>query len=348
MRFHPLLGALVLCLACAESAATIFDAGDIVPDAGMAPDSGHAALGASCNPATASSCTSALICDAQSGVCRLPRYGEACDPSVGCASVPMGMQCLQATYAGSALQACLIPCTSQDSSNCPYGTSCGDPNLPGYCSAQGSGGCTPGSTCALGPGLAGTCVAVGTQNACLADGEVLDRYGACNPDATNAQSSALCGAGFICEAESGGLGSDPSDGFCFPICQAQSDCLDSEHCAEGSTFRLGLCRPGIACSLDSAACGAWAVCVPDSADGLGGGCLQLVSNPGQEGQACQPPQTPTDAIPCVSGACLAIGDGGPTCQALCQLNGGKPVCPSAESCQSLSQAPAAAVLGVCE
>jgi hypothetical protein len=260
----------------------------------------------------------------------------------------VGMVCKQATFAGSSLQACLIACTSQDSSQCPYGTSCGDPNLPGYCSSQGSGSCTPGSSCALGPGLSGSCVAVGTHNACLADGQVLDRYGACNPQATNGQSSSLCAAGFICEGEGAGLGADPTRGFCFPICQAQSDCLGSEHCSEGSTFRLGVCRPGTACSLDLVPpCNAFTVCVPDSANGPGGGCLLPAPDAGEVGQACEPQQSPTDAVPCESGACLADGSGGLTCQALCGLDGGRPECPPTESCQPLPQAPAAAVLGVC-
>jgi len=350
MRAFPLAGALFLCLltACGSSSPSIVDSG-FRPDAAVT-DSGTPLPGGSCNPAAAASCPSALICDADSHQCRLPRYGEACDADAGCAAEPQGMTCTETTFAGSPLVACLIPCSSQNSSGCPYGTSCGDPNLPGYCSAEGSGSCTPGSSCTLGPSLTGTCVATGSHNTCLALGQIMDRYGSCNPDATNAQSSSLCGSGYICEAQSAGLGSYGDNGFCFPLCQAQSDCQPSEHCSEGSTFRLGVCRPGIACSIDLADCTAFTVCVPDSVNGLGGGCLPLTANPGHLGDSCQEPQVPTDPVSCLSGACLEDGDGGFACAALCDLvagAGGKTFCNNGQRCESVPQAPATAEIGVC-
>jgi hypothetical protein len=352
MRVLPLLGAVFIWSACGSSSSLIADSG-YTPDSGS-PDAGLSGLGGVCNPSGSPSCPEALICDSQTDVCRLPRYGDACDPSVGCATEPMGMMCTETTYEGSPVYACLIACSAQDSSKCPYGSSCGDPNLPGYCSGAGSTSCTPGQPCALGPDVQGVCVSTSGYNTCLATGVVRSRYGSCNPNATNNQSNTLCGSGstpdggvFVCEGSSGGLGMDPNAGFCFPICQSQSDCLASEHCSEGSTFRLGVCRPGIACSIDQPSCPWETVCVPDSVNSLSGGCLALSSSPGALGQACQPPATPVDPVPCSSGACLPV-DGGNICSDLCNLDGGKPTCPADLSCQSLQMAPATATIGVCQ
>jgi hypothetical protein len=346
MRTSPLVGALILCAACSSSASLAGDGG-YFPDSGQ-PDAGQLMVGASCNPVGSPSCPTALICDTLTDLCRLPRYGDACDPSVGCAAVPAGMVCTQTTYEGSPVFACLIACSAQDSSNCPYGSSCGDPNLPGYCSGSGSTSCTLGQSCNLGPGVEGKCVSTGGHNTCLATGAVLTRYGPCNPNATNAQSTTLCSSGFVCEGNSSGLGTDPNDGFCFPICQSQSDCNSTQHCSEGSTFRLGVCRPGVACSIDAPSCSVDRICVPDSANGLGGGCLPLVLSPGALGASCQPIQSPTDPEPCLSGACVPeVADGGGVCSALCDLSGGQPTCASGTTCQALPQAPVSAVIGVC-
>jgi hypothetical protein len=346
MRTSPLVGALILFGACGSASLAPVDSGFVADSGPM--DAGFPGLGGACNPTGSPGCPSALICDALTDLCRLPRYGDACDPTVGCASDPAGMHCTETTYEGSPVYACLIACSAQDSSDCPYGSSCGDPNLPGYCSGAGSASCTPGAPCTLGPGVEGTCITTSGNNTCLATGMVRSRYGLCNPNATNGESNKLCGSGFVCEGSSAGLGADPNAGFCFPICQSQSDCLDSEHCSEGSTFRLGVCRPGISCSIDMASCPAYTTCVPDSANGLIGGCLQLESSASPLGQSCQPPQTPLDPVPCQSGACLpGAGDAGDSCSALCALSGARPFCPAGLACQPLSQAPATAVIGVC-
>jgi hypothetical protein len=196
----------------------------------------------------------------------------------------------------------------------------------------------------------GTCVTSGGYNTCLATGAVQSRYGSCNPNATNGESNKLCGSGFVCEGASAGLGADPTTGFCFPICQSQADCLTSEHCSEGSTFRLGVCRPGKACSIDYPMCPdpKFEVCVPDSVTGFAGGCLPLVASPLSLGQACQPAQTPAAPVSCYSGACLPDPSGtGDSCGALCSLAGARPFCPAGFTCQTLPMAPASAVIGVC-
>src|ERR1700722_19234800 len=128
------VGWLLLC-GCTE---VILQHNPRTSDAG--PDAGAAVIGQPCDPldVTDVCASSGLVCDSLTQLCRLPSTGEQCQDAVGCSALPVGLGCYSVALSGTPSSVCLIPCSSGDSSSCPYGTSCGDPNLPGYCSAEGT------------------------------------------------------------------------------------------------------------------------------------------------------------------------------------------------------------------
>ncbi len=315
---------------------------------------GDAGPGAPCDPAAVVDVCApgGLVCDGTRRVCRLPGAGEQCSLSVGCASTPANLGCYQVALSGTPETVCLVPCTSLDSSGCPYGTSCGDPDLPGFCSAMGAQTCTPWSSCSLGPGLAGTCVPDGTHTICLAVGQQSGDYGPCNPGAMNAQVAQLCRAGSVCQASALTLGQPAATGFCFPLCDLDGGigdgglCGAEAHCSQPSPDAYGVCLPGRPCDLWPSTCAVYEVCAPDSPDAFSGGCLPYGPDAGHPGAACTPPTSVVRESPCAGSACLP-SDGGYACTPLCDLaDGGQPYC-HGQVCTPLSASDVQAVVGAC-
>jgi hypothetical protein len=302
-----------------------------------------------------------MICDQTAQVCRLPTYGEGCDPTVGCASQPSGMTCTEVNFEGTSEELCLVACSATDSSACPYGTSCGDPDLLGYCSPAGPETCTPWSTCSLGGTLMGLCVPDDQGASCLAAGTVLQPFASCNPDATNSDTTNLCAAGMVCLAASAipqTLGAAPasSGGYCVPPCDVSGpnatyapDCAADQHCFEPPGASYGLCLPGSACSFGtSKACSAGWWCLPDSLDAASGGCVESLADAGVGGDPCQQPVGFAAVNPCSAGdACLSDSSGGGSCETLCLLGS---ACEGAGACTAVRNGgdDAGAALGVCE
>jgi hypothetical protein len=303
-----------------------------------------------------------MVCDQATQSCRLPGYGEACTPDAGCASQPPGMICSDASLAGSSQELCLVPCSNAtDSSACPYGLSCGDPNLPGYCSPQGSGTCTPWTPCSLGTSLVGICVPDGEGVSCVAGGNVATPYAACNPQASNSQATELCANGMICVADAQlpqTLGSSPAEigGYCVPPCGGTGSnaltgpsCSPDEHCFEAAGGAYGLCLPGSPCSLGGSQSGSQSCqygwwCLPDSFDAEAGGCIKSVADAGAAGDECQQPEGFTTTNPCQAGSvCLPDLNGYASCETVCLLT---PNTGEAVACACTAVGDAGAV-GVC-
>jgi hypothetical protein len=295
-------------------------------------------------------------------ICRLPGYGEGCSPDAGCAASPPGMVCSDASFAGSSQELCLVPCnTATDSSACPYGMSCGDPNLPGYCSPQGPGTCSPWTPCSLGSGLIGLCVPSGQGVSCVAAGTVAQAFEACNPQASNAEAAQLCANGMLCEPAANiplTLGTAPasSGGFCVPPCgvygagaTGEPVCADNQHCVQTAGSSYGLCLPGSACSLGgSQPCehGWW--CLPDSFEAESGGCVGSADDAGAAGDSCQPAVGFTTTNPCQPGnLCLPNPGGATACQTVCLIT---PATSQNTACETglCTAVEDGGVLGVCE
>lgn len=300
-------------------------------------------------------CDAGTICDEATQGCRLPVYGEDCDPTVGCGSQPPGMICAEAS--GSSKQTCLVPCASTtDSSTCPYGMSCGDPSSPGYCSPAASATCTLWTPCMLGAGVTGLCVPLGQGASCLATG-TLPPYAACNPQTSNNDSPVLCASG-ICLSAAGipqTLGAAPaqSGGYCVPPCGGQGSaaagaptCASDQHCFETPGDPYGLCLPGSPCSLGgSKSCqfGWW--CLPDSFAAETGGCIDSQADAGATGAACEQPVAFTVANPCVAGdVCLASPDGAAACAEVCLLSGAD----ETAACGTCTAVADGGAVGLCE
>ena len=319
------------------------------PDASFTP----ATVGQACSPTAAVDlcASSGLVCDATSATCRLPSLGEQCLEDAGCASAIAHLGCYPASLSGIPESVCLVPCTSTDSSVCPYGTSCGDPNLAGFCSADGSG-CTPWGTCALGGGVSGSCApSGGTHAICFASGTETAPYAACDPLATNGAASTLCAAGSVCLALPLTLGGTAEAGFCFPLCGVGGpSCAAGTHCDQASADVYGICKPGAACQLsseDTCPIDLYS-CVPDSASTLTGGCLPVASDAGGFGRSCAAPAGVALTANCESGeACLPV-DGGYACTPLCSLaDGGEPYCQHAQLCTARSLSGLSDAVGAC-
>ena len=271
---------------------------------------------------------------------------------MGCGAAPAGMTCTAAAFSGSSQELCLIACSAADSSVCPYGTSCGDPNLPGYCSPAGSGVCTPWSPCALGGGVSGLCVPSGSGTVCIASGGVTQPYGACDPQASNASTTALCGVGMICLANAQAPATlraslaGQAGGSCFPLCgYGAPGCSADQHCYDPAGAAYGVCLPGAPCSVGPNRCqiGWW--CLPDSLDAVTGGCTPSGQDAGAPGDPCALPGQLDAPCACVPGAaCLPAPDGGTRCQTLCGLDAGR--CDQGV-CAPVGDA-GAAVLGGCQ
>ncbi len=312
-----------------------------------------------CNPAGPTPCETGLVCDQATQSCRLPGYGESCTPDAGCAPEPPGMICSDASYAGSSQELCLVPCsTSTGSSACPYGMSCGDPDLPGYCSPEGAGTCTPWAPCSLGANLIGVCVPTTEGVSCVAAGTVTAPFTSCNPQASNSDATDLCANGMICVAAADvpqTLGSAPAEGagYCVPPCAGSGlgatgapSCGDGEHCYQAAGASYGLCLPGSPCSLNgSKACqyGWW--CLPDSFDAESGGCIDSAADAGAAGAPCDQPAGFTITNPCQAGnVCLADASGGTSCETVCIVT---PTAEVGNAC-TCSAVDDAGVLGLCE
>ena len=318
-------------------------------------------VGEPCDPGSVLDvCASAgLVCDVSRDICRLPGAGEQC--LGGCAAEPAGLVCSSVGLSGTPEMLCLVPCpNSSDASGCPYGTSCDDPNLPGYCSAEGTLNCTPWTPCELdGEYLLGTCVPDGTHTVCLAVGQQSGQYGPCNPTAVNSEASELCQANSICQAVSLTLGQPASAGFCLPLCDLDGGFGDSgvcdmdSHCSQPDPSAYGVCLPGRPCALWPNICGTGEVCVPDSPDTFSGGCVFYGQDAGAPGDAgspgtpCVPPTSISLHSPCAGGACVP-SDGGFACTQLCDLSdAGRPYCSEPLTCTPLSATDAQAVVGAC-
>lgn len=361
MRFGSAPLALLGALAACGSSASVLTSTTTGTGGGGTTGGIEAVAGMVCNPQALSDlCASAgLVCDQIGAVCRLPENGEKCVER--CAAAPAGLACHAVTFGGQAQSVCLVSCVGSDSAGCPYGTSCGDPNLVGYCSAQGSASCTAWQSCSLGAtaqlaDVSGTCVPSGVGNVCFASGAVTAVDGLCDPGALNAASASLCAAPAICETIPGFLGGQPDAGYCFALCFGDDGgCGAKEHCRQPNPAGYGSCRPGPACSLDpdlGPNCGAETVCQPDDASSLSGGCLALTPNAGRLGAPCQPPQGLLVSAPCASGVCLAAdppdaGADAYSCAVFCDLaSGGRPWCVG-QTCTPLSAATATDVVGAC-
>ncbi|MHB8417677.1 MAG: hypothetical protein ACYDCL_06350 [Myxococcales bacterium] len=319
---------------------------------GGAASGGTGGAGAPCTPGAPGACSQGLLCDPASDLCRLPGYGEVCVPDAGdCATEPANMTCEPATFDGVSQQLCLVSCSAADSSGCPYGTSCGDPNLPGYCSPQGSGTCTAWSACALGGGIQGLCVPSGKGTACLATGIVDQPFAPCDPEASNASTSTLCGGGMLCIPSSqapvtlrASLAGQ-SGGNCFPLCgPGAPGCGQSQHCYQPPGADYGTCLPGAPCVAGESHCQIPDWCLPDGLASPMGGCVASGGDAGAPGSPCALPASLGEPYACTAGAaCLPDGSGGATCQTLCELDAGG--CGYGESCAPAADA--GAVLGSC-
>lgn len=326
---------------------------------GGAAGGGTGGLGQPCSPSALSSCGVGEVCDDTSGTCRLPGYGESCNPQVGCATAPPGMTCTQASYNGSSEELCLIPCTASDSSACPYGTSCGDSSLPDYCSPQGAGVCSAWGPCALGGGVSGLCIPEGKRNVCYALGTE-PPFAPCDPQASNDDAAALCDGGMLCipnaqapatlRASVAGL----AGGTCFPLCLAGPagsvgllGCADSQHCYQPPGAAYGTCLPGSPCTAGESHCpavGWW--CLPDDVDSPSGGCVPSAEDAADAGGPCALPTALDAPCPCTAGAvCLPGANGNDSCQTLCGLDAGG--C-GYQSCVPVGLDAGLALLGVCE
>ncbi|MHB1845152.1 MAG: hypothetical protein ACYCWW_09995 [Deltaproteobacteria bacterium] len=319
---------------------------------GTASDGGL--RGASCDPAVPSSCAAGLICDSASSRCRLPGYGESCDPSLGCGGEPVGMSCATATWTGNSRALCLIPCAGADSTDCPYLMSCGNPELPGYCSPSGGASCAPWQPCELGPRLTGSCIPELDGTICTALGSVTSPYGACDPLAANHEASLLCGAGMLC-LPSPDPAAASTDGECVPLCASDGGptCQSDEHCAPAPGWPFGTCRRGSPCAVGDHSCFAEATCVPDRAVSPYGGCLASAPDAGLLGAGCSIGASLGAADPgedpCAPGlACLPDADGGESCAAPCLLDGTDPYACQGGSCTPLSNDPPDASIGSCQ
>jgi hypothetical protein len=310
-------------------------------------------VGSPCEPiAVVDICAAAgLVCDQIISECRLPENGEPCQLQTGCSKKPTTLGCYAAAVNNIATSVCLIPCTNSDSSDCFYGTSCGDPNSKGFCSALGTPTCVAWGECDLGEGITGQCVPEGQRSTCYAVGTVTERYGVCNPSAINSQTSELCGVGLLCRSSASTLGAPPDAGFCFPLCGGErgDTCRSDEHCFQPYGDAYEICRPGFACELDENTCPSEdSVCVPDDSTGFTGGCLPFTSDAGLADAPCSFWGGVPLSYPCRSGACLP-GDGGDQCTPLCNLANGdlRPFCPVNESCAAIDDDSPSAVVGAC-
>ncbi len=309
---------------------------------GMAIDGGG--IGASCDPAVAGGCAAGLTCDSSRSTCRLPADGEACEPGVGCGPAPAGLECVAASWSGNQRTLCLVPCDGADSAPCPYLTSCGDPDLPGYCSPAGQSACTPWLPCALGPHLAGSCLPGNGGDVCAAIGTVVTPYGRCDPLASNRDGSLLCAAGMLCLPDPSGLS---AEGECVPLCDADGgpSCVSDEHCSSASGWPFGLCLAGPPCEIGGRGCFAGATCLPDDLDAPYGGCATSAPDAGTRGASCTPIHG-SGQNPCAPGlACLPGSDGGSDCEPPCLL--GAPDLGASCQCVPLAGEPDASI-GNCQ
>lgn len=328
-----------------------YASGGVGGSGGASNGASSGGLGSLCS--AFSDCATGLVCGS-GGTCQLPGDLEQCDPNVGCANEPSGLGCYPVNDQGSLVPLCLVPCSGTDSSVCPYGTSCGDPNLEGYCTPTGPGTCTAWSPCGLGSNVVGTCVPSGNGTAvCVATG-LGSAFGPCNPDVANDSAADLCGSGMLCIPNAAA----PSTlhvslaaldgGTCFPLCGGNGGpaCGSGLHCYQPPGAPFGTCLPGAPCTLGESTCsqvGWW--CLPDSLDSPAGGCVSSAPDAAVAGP-CSIPQTLDAPCPCGSGqACLPGPDGGLSCQALCGLDAGMG-CTDYESCAPIGDA--GAVLGVCQ